>query len=577
MKTVRTVACGLLCLSLSLALAQGEKDVHQIRSQELTDSERGFMMMGRAEEFLRKNQLDDAIAVFQEAIRLQGESRFFDHYFNYPLAKALALAGRNKEALAAFKKSISWDPVAKELYVLQGRATPVAMDYAICLAKCGMDEEAKALYYFGLSKFNQYGNYGERFPFLVVFEPEYTMTVWDYAPEKLVAAATMAKAPFVQPDNRTTIEEAHKMEPDWIIPVMYLGSNGMQLEKAEYFSHVRGLAQTELELSWIRASLVHVNLGWRASLIRSASTVLNKAKRDLENIHSKIATTAKYPTGMGNDPRAINFPTPEIMGKVEKARSLTDRGELFQELGMYDEAIALLKDAIQIEKTLRGHGGSSYHELAKALAEAGCTEEALAVYKQTVFWDPIRKELNDKSTSYIRIKLDYAILLAKFGKVDEAKMVYYSVLRTYNKSGQKTYEPYPFLIVFDPDPTMTVWEYTTGKFVAAALMLRSMNMSSSARAVALAGEVGQMEPTWIVPVMVQAIRAERRERAPYIGQAMSLARNEEEREWIRRLHDGLPHMIGRNLRMASAVLNAAKLDLELNHHKIAVCGCEGGH
>ena len=95
MNSLKTIICGLLVFSVNLAFAQGEKDIKPMRSQNLTDSERGFLAMGRAEEFLRKNQLDDAIAVFQEAIRLQGESRFFDHYFNYPLAKALALAGRN--------------------------------------------------------------------------------------------------------------------------------------------------------------------------------------------------------------------------------------------------------------------------------------------------------------------------------------------------------------------------------------------------------------------------------------------------------------------------------------------------
>ncbi len=283
-----------------------------------------------------------------------------------------------------------------------------------------------------------------------------------------------------------------------------------------------------------------------------------------------------------------NPPPPELLEMRKRAGETRDRGRALVEQGKLDEAILAFRESIAIEReTERRFGGFSSignYELAKALTMDSRPQEALAAYKDAFRWDPKKKELDTSGPVVRRLGVDYAILLAKSGKVEEAKAVYYWTLRALRGVDGRS-EPFPFLVVFDPDPTMTVWEYTTESFVAACTMLKAPDMGDQDRT--LTEKVREAEPDWIVPVMYLVASSDVR-RAEYLSLAEGLAANDEERSWVRQYRElfaeggegwevtrrfkGVANelaKIGVARRKASTVLAQAKLDLERNWQKVA--------
>jgi tetratricopeptide (TPR) repeat protein len=283
----------------------------------------------------------------------------------------------------------------------------------------------------------------------------------------------------------------------------------------------------------------------------------------------------------GNDRRDLKPLPPELLEKSKRAGEAEHRGRAFLEQKKYDEAIAAFREAIAIEATIPGFESSGNYELAKALVLAGRPEEALAAYKNAIEYREDWHELHINGPPFPYVQLDYAILLAKSGKVEEAKMIYYSVLRNYR--GNRNSEPFPLLVVFDYDPTMVVWEYSPERFIAAAMMARAT--LSQNEAVSMAERVAIMEPNWVVPVVYLASRGKRSEN---LRIAQALAANDEEKAWVRMYTDAIAlggdvsevnqrvrdvaaslAAIGVARRKASPVLQQAKLDLEQNWQKVA--------
>jgi len=302
-----------------------------------------------------------------------------------------------------------------------------------------------------------------------------------------------------------------------------------------------------------------------------------------------LAVTASFATAQGG--KDVKPIPPEILAKSKSAREAIDRGATFIEKNQLPEAIAAFREAVAIEQTIPGHHSRGYYELAKALTLAERADDALAAYKNAFKWDPIRKDLDINGPSPILLGMDYAILLARSGKEEEAKSLYYRTLRQLMVV-RSAHEPFPFLIVFDPDPNMAVWEYTTERFVAVCTMLKAPN--SGPDAVAMTEHVRRMEPNWVVPVMYLASRGKRSEN---LRTAQNLATTDEERAWVRMYTDAIGlggdvsqvnqrvrdvaaslAAIGVARRKASPVLQQAKLDLEQNWRKVAsgALGAIGG-
>lgn len=251
---------------------------------------------------------------------------------------------------------------------------------------------------------------------------------------------------------------------------------------------------------------------------------------------------------------------------MQRMGRLAREGERLIARGQVDDGLAKLIEAKRLEETIPGMPwGSVAATLGKALDDLGQPIEALAAFKDSLRYDARTGDL-DTFGPYGIHTMDYAILLARQGRLQDAKAVYYYVLRHLSERGEAEFEPIPFLVVFDPDPTMTVRELTPEKLIAAATMVRAMWETAPKKTAERAHE---LEPTWLFPVMFLAkLTSDRRDER--LALARNLARTDEEREWVRTFDlRATRNEIGRRRRVASPVLQRAKRDLATTHTRIA--------
>lgn len=226
------------------------------------------------------------------------------------------------------------------------------------------------------------------------------------------------------------------------------------------------------------------------------------------------------------------FPeSPEEGRKHTEIAVALDAGEALLKRGKLDLAIAKFREARAIEETLRSKSCSAGYELAKALTLAGKPGEALKVYEKCLVWRPGADDWHVNGPVATYLYADYAILAARQGDQAKAKEIYYLLMRTFNGFGESVQEPIPFLVVFDPDPNMDVWQYTADNLVLAATMMKLATSSG--------GQKGELEeirrqaPGWAFPAAFQAGLRLGQGDGELRAQAMALAKTAREREWIR--------------------------------------------
>jgi tetratricopeptide (TPR) repeat protein len=212
-------------------------------------------LIDRGEGLLAIGKAGEAVDVMLQAVALENTiGDGFRSSANYALARALTQAGRDEEALKAYRSSVEWSEKAGDLEVNGPLLEPLAMDYAALLAKCGHDAEAKEIYYFGLRNLNPYGERRfEPIPFIVVFDPDPNGVYWEYSRTKLEAAALMAKAGQMQNHDEATAEKARKLAPDWFYPVLWQANRHGNARKSKLFDLAQQLAQPGLEQELLRS------------------------------------------------------------------------------------------------------------------------------------------------------------------------------------------------------------------------------------------------------------------------------------------------------------------------------------
>jgi hypothetical protein len=139
--------------------------------------------------------------------------------------------------------------------------------------------------------------------------------------------------------------------------------------------------------------------------------------------------------------------------------------------------------------------------------------------------------------------MEYAILLAKEGRAEDAKAIYYLGVRAVMLQPQgRSQEPAPFLIVFDPDPEGIYWEYSPQRLEAAVLMVQAMlasgvqdfatNTWTSSRQ--FIERVRALAPDWFYPVLYMANQRDygSPEREQLLAQADALAKPGLEKRFI---------------------------------------------
>lgn len=296
MRLIRLMFAGAMCVGLlSVGQAQGN-------DQEIL--ERVHAAIARGGALYRQQRHDEMIAAYGEAAALSEQLSYFTSDYHHRFARVLTRAGRRDEALEAYRKAVRWDAEQGEL----DSHIEIAMEYAILLARAGREEDAKAMYYYGLRIFNRLpGGTLEPFPFLVVFDPDPVMQYWPYSVENLTAAATVLTADLSGPYR--PYEKVRQMKPDWILPAIYnVWQPLVDHQERERLAAATRLARTQEEREWAALYQPVLELtDWQEQQAkfyevadrlaavgaerRKNSVVLRRAKENLRNIHDRIAVT----------------------------------------------------------------------------------------------------------------------------------------------------------------------------------------------------------------------------------------------------------------------------------------------
>ena len=246
--------------------------------------------------------------------------------------------------------------------------------------------------------------------------------------------------------------------------------------------------------------------------------------------------------------------SPELLEKVDRARDAINRGDEYMAKGAITDAIREYKIATEIGSTLPNGGSSSgVYQLAKAYQTQGSYTEAMDAFSKAVKWNKKWGDWSVNGPQAILVAMDYAMLAAKVGDHAKAKEMYYWGLRVFNRYGGKDFEPYPLLVLFDPEPGMDVWEYSADALVLAATMAKAPHMNS--RCIPMVKEIRASKPDWLVPVVFLATFGSTEESAQFYAAARSMAKTAEERELIEKTKGKERiDMTGANRRKASVVV-----------------------
>lgn len=279
-------------------------------------------------------------------------------------------------------------------------------------------------------------------------------------------------------------------------------------------------------------------------------------------------------------PRALLEASDRCNVEISRARTLIENGR-------YDEAILAAQRAVRIEDDIAlrfGWNSSSADYIhARALTLANRPGEALGAYRKAFWWSDKRQDLESNGPPFLEMGPDFGILLAKAGQYEEAKAMYYWVLRVWGLSGGGGNEHFPFLVVFDPDSTHEAWKGSPDKLLSALLMLRAIHTQGMDEQNRRLEEVRKREPAWVVP-FVYLHRRDMDFR--WITQAQAMAATSDEKQWmlsfdrVLTAERGMEHSVMREIRIEfekmtcdrrknSAVLKQAKLDMAKMHPKLA--------
>lgn len=254
--------------------------------------------------------------------------------------------------------------------------------------------------------------------------------------------------------------------------------------------------------------------------------------------------------------------------------------------GDIEGAIKAFRTAVAIRdraaKKFGGFSSSSKYELAKALTLFNRPTEALEAYKSAFQWSNRRQDIDSNGPPFTELGTDYALLLARLGKFEEAKAMYYWVMRNWTVAGGVEY--FPYLVVFEPEPGMAVWENKPEKLLSAIMMLRAIQTQTFEERKARLEEVRQREPSWLLPLAYKHGFDDKRQ---WIDLAKEQAAGTDEKEWVADFEAALARQsfgerqdalrevrkrlesIGVERRKRSAVLKRAKEEMAKLHPRLA--------
>lgn len=236
----------------------------------------------------------------------------------------------------------------------------------------------------------------------------------------------------------------------------------------------------------------------------------------------------------------------QVQSLIQQARGLIRNGNLSQ-------SIPIFQQAATVQATMIGFKSSANFELARTFVRLGRNADAIGAYRKVFRWNAVKMDLDVGTGPIIQPVMEYAILLSREGRSEDAKAIYYFGLRHLNVD-DRTKEPIPFLIVFEPELEGIRWEYTAQRLEAVANMTMAMHggttdfaTNSQTTPTELVSRVRELAPDWFYPVIFKAAKNWNSERGEQLlAQAEALARPGLERELVARYRVELAQHISNN-------------------------------
>lgn len=236
-------------------------------------------------------------------------------------------------------------------------------------------------------------------------------------------------------------------------------------------------------------------------------------------------------------------PDPIVENKLVVARKLSNESEALFKKGQWAASVAKAQESLIIFQDVdRPPGTHLYWRLARAQVALGNMGAADSAFKQMVRLMPKGELAADNFNVTLPAYIEF---LADMGREEDAKHVYYSLVRELTYIGVKSSnsmsdEPFPVLIIFDQDSQGDYWPYTPGRIKMATRLAIEQLLANSKVIDGVRRDLAQelmdaakvQFPGWYLPYAYES-------RDPFgeideekIAYARSLTRSDREREWI---------------------------------------------
>ena len=210
----------------------------------------------------------------------------------------------------------------------------------------------------------------------------------------------------------------------------------------------------------------------------------------------------------------------------------------FLRAGKPKEALAHISLSIDIRKGLKPLDmPGDYYLLAQCQNALGRTDKALAAYRNCFQWNKAAGDLESRVAETVSAATDYAVLLARSNRMDDAKGMYYYALRNLNMNGEMSAEPYPLAVVFDPCPKADVWPYSANRLEAACLMVKAIGVSGGDDYMSWVQRASDLAPDWLYPVLYQGFRRYTGTPPTAFVRARAMAKTADQRALVERVAD----------------------------------------
>lgn len=243
--------------------------------------------------------------------------------------------------------------------------------------------------------------------------------------------------------------------------------------------------------------------------------------------------------------------------KLARATQLIEDATSLLRAGNDQGAISMLNQAAEVEASMQTFYPRAKYRLARIYVKQNRIADALAAYRACFTWYPRAQwggiKRADIKGGGIQTIMEYAILLAKEGRAEDAKAMYYYGLRSHMGPMSRSQEPAPFLLVFDPDAEGNYWEYTPQRLEAAAFMVQAMltdgvtDFASNVRTTVdqLVERALALNPDWFYPVLFNANRKnlDSSSREQLTTQAETMARPGLERQLVARFRQDIAELL----------------------------------